>query len=154
MAEFDYGTRREISQKRKEELDQRIKKLSGQDKELAMELTEHTAGSNSQISKIAKDFYLNEEKTPSQWFLQKGLLPGTRVHKGLLDTFVPEKYQKSYLYIIDKLNRFLFLRVEQKNGAHCRLWAADPFGVYAADRLRKALLLRRKSGRCYLQAFG
>ena len=108
MAEFDYGTRREISQKRKEELDQRIKKLSGQDKELAMELTEHTAGSNSQISKIAKDFYLNEEKTPSQWFLQKGLLPGTRVHKGLLDTFVPEKYQKSYLYIIDKLNRFPF----------------------------------------------
>lgn len=39
---------------------------------------------------------------------EKGLLPGSRVHKGLLDAFVPKAYQDSYLYIIDKLNQFPF----------------------------------------------
>lgn len=108
MAEFDYGTRREISRKLKEALDRRIGKLSGQDKELAMELTAQNLNGDGQIGKIAREFYLDVQKTPSQWFLQKGLLPGKCVHKGLLDAFVPEKYQKSFLYIIDKLNRFPF----------------------------------------------
>lgn len=105
---FDYNTRREITNRRKAELEQRIRKLSGNDRELVLELLEQPGRSGEQIRKIAKQFYANPEKKPSQWFDQSGLLPMTRVHKGLLDTFVPENYQESYLYIIDKLNQFPF----------------------------------------------
>lgn len=108
MAEYDYNTRREISNRRKQELEKRIGKLSGQDRELAEELAKQGRAVGEQIDRIVNEFYGKEEKTPSQWFLQKGLLPGTRVHKGLLDAFVPENYQKSYLSIIDKLNQFPF----------------------------------------------
>lgn len=108
MKVFDYNTRREITNRRKAELERRIQKLSGNDKELAQELLGQPGRSGEQIRKIAKQFYANPEKKPSQWFEQKGLLPIMRVHKGLLDTFVPEKYQESYLLIIDKLNQFPF----------------------------------------------
>lgn len=108
MAEFDYNTRREISKKQRAELDRRIEKLSGHDREIAKEIVEQGRNGGEQIDRIVNVFYAKEEKTPSQWFKQKGVLPGTRVHKGLLDAFVPEKYQESYLYIIDKLNQFPF----------------------------------------------
>ena len=42
MKAFDYNTRREITNRRKAELEQRIRKLSGNDKELALELLERT----------------------------------------------------------------------------------------------------------------
>lgn len=108
MKAFDYNTRREITNRRKAELEQRIRKLSGNDKELALELLEQPGRSGEQIRKIANQFYENPAKKPSQWFEQRGLLPMTRVHKGLLDAFVPENYQESYLFIIDKLNQFPF----------------------------------------------
>jgi len=108
VAEFDYNTRREISKRRKEELEQRIRKLSGHDKELAKEIVENGRNGGEQADEVAKLFYAKKEKKPSQWFEQKGLLPGVRIHKGLLDAFVPKKYQDSYLYIIDKLNQFPF----------------------------------------------
>ena len=108
MAEFDYNTRREISKKLRAELEKRIEKLSGPDKELAKEIVEQGRNGGEQIGRIVKLFYTKEENTPSEWFAKKGVLPGTRVHKGLLDAFVPQKYQESYLYIIDKLNQFPF----------------------------------------------
>ncbi|MDE7249456.1 MAG: hypothetical protein K2N82_06110, partial [Lachnospiraceae bacterium] len=86
----------------------RIQKLSGQDKELAQELIGQSGSRREMVSQIAKQFYAQPEKKPSQWFNQRGLLPIVRVHKGLLDAFVPEKYQESFLYMIDKLNQFPF----------------------------------------------
>lgn len=109
MAEFDNNTRREITDRLKEELNRRMRKLSGADRELAQELVSQSYGGGDQVGRIAKQFYGTDEK-PSQWFEQGGLLPGMHVHKGLLDAFVPAKYQKSYLYIIDKLNQFPFSR--------------------------------------------
>jgi len=108
MAEFDYNTRRAISNRLKGELERRIQKLSGHDKELAKELVEQGRYGGEQVNRIVKQFYAKEGKIPSQWFEQKGILPGVHVHKGLLDAFVPKKYQDSYLYIIDKLNQFPF----------------------------------------------
>lgn len=109
MAEFDNNTRKKITDGLKEESNRRIGKLSGQDRELAQELISQSYGGGAKVTRIAKQFYGTNQK-PSQWFEKGGLLPGMRVHKGLLDAFVPEKYQKSYLYIIDKLNRFPFSR--------------------------------------------
>ncbi len=108
MKVFDYNTRRVITNRRKEELDRRIQKLSGQDKELAQELIGQSGSRGEMVNQIAKQFYAQPEKKPSQWFNQRGLLPIVRVHKGLLDAFVPEKYQESFLYVIDKLNQFPF----------------------------------------------
>ncbi len=108
MKVFDYNTRRVITNRRKEELDRRIQKLSGQDKELAQELIGQSGSRGEMVNQIAKQFYAQSEKKPSQWFNQRGLLPIVRVHKGLLDAFVPEKYQESFLYVIDKLNQFPF----------------------------------------------
>ena len=108
MKAFDYNTRAKITNRRREELNQRISKLSGNDKELAKELTGQSGGRGEMVSQIARQFYAQPEKRPSQWFSQRGLLPIVRVHKGLLDAFVPEKYQESFLYVIDKLNQFPF----------------------------------------------
>ena len=51
---FDYNTRREITNRRKAELEQRIRKLSGNDRELVLELLEQPGRSGEQIRKIAK----------------------------------------------------------------------------------------------------
>lgn len=107
MAEYDYNTRSAITKKRREQLEQRIRKLPGHDKELAEEIAGQL-GSGEQIGRIAAQFRMQKEKKPSQWFRQKGFLPGTRVHKELLNAFVPKAYQDSYLYVIDKLNQFPF----------------------------------------------
>lgn len=76
MAEYDYNTRREISNRRKQELEKRIGKLSGQDRELAEELAKQGRAVGGQIDRIVNEFYGKEEKTPSQWFLQKGFCLG------------------------------------------------------------------------------
>ena len=105
MAEFDYNTRRAITDRRKEELNRRIERITGRDRELAREVADRDGGEKT--AQVIKSFY-EGESTPSGWFRKKGLLPGFRVHKGLLDAFVPKVYQDSYLYIIDKLNQFPF----------------------------------------------
>ncbi len=105
MAEFDYNTRRAVTDRRKEELNRRIERITGWDRQLAREVADQNGGEKT--AQIIKSFY-EEESTPSGWFRKKGLLPGLRVHKGLLDAFIPKAYQDSYLYIIDKLNQFPF----------------------------------------------
>lgn len=107
MEGFDYNTRRVITNRRKEELNQRIQKVSVQDRELALELAGQNGANGEKVGQIVKTFY-EEKKAPSQWFKKKGILPGSRIHKGLLDAFVPSGYQESFLYIIDKLNQFPF----------------------------------------------
>lgn len=105
MAEFDYNTRMAITNRRKEELNRRIERIAGQDRQLAREVAEQNGGEKT--AQVIKSFY-EKGSTPSGWFRKKGLLPGSRIHKGLLDAFVPKAYQDSYLYIIDKLNQFPF----------------------------------------------
>lgn len=90
MAEFDYISRRNITLQRNEDLEKRIQKLSGHDKELALEIMGRNVNGSQQVTRIAGQFYRSEGKKPSEWFRQKGMLPGSRVHKGLLDVFVPK----------------------------------------------------------------
>ncbi len=106
MADFDYNTRSAITKRRQEELERRMRALSGEDRKLAQEIQSRSGG--EQIGRIAAQFRARKELTPSRWFLRKGFLPGSRVHKELLNAFVPKAYQASYLYIIDKLNQFPF----------------------------------------------
>lgn len=113
MAEFDYNTRKVISAELRARREERIQKLSGHDKELAEEIIRQY-GSREQVSRIVRQFRAQKEKKPSQWFEQKGILPGSHVHRGLLEAFVPSKYWESYLYIIDKLNQFPFSRGWQR----------------------------------------
>lgn len=109
MAEFTYSTRQVITRQRADELMGRIGKFSGKDKELALELKSGHTGAKI-FRDISREFYENKGLKPSQWFGRKGILPASRPHQGLLDAFVPKRYQPSYLYIIDKLNQFPFSR--------------------------------------------
>ena len=95
MGEYDRNTRAAIDQARRTERDRKLGKLSGQDKALALDILE-SRGEN--ISKAVAQFYKNENLTPSQWF--RG--------RGLVNFFVPEELTESFLYIVDKLNRFPF----------------------------------------------
>lgn len=112
MAKYDYSTRREITIQREEQLKQRMKKVKvcGDDIKLAQEIGQPLYSRQEQIGQITRQFYNDKEKKPSEWFMQKGILPASRVHKGLLDAFVPAGYQESFLYMIDKLNQFSFSR--------------------------------------------
>lgn len=122
MAGLDYQARREITLKRTEQLKERIGKLSKHDKELALEIAGLRRTSANHIGRISQQFsgtdFSEGQKKPSDWFLQEGTIPGTRVHKGLLDVFVPQEYQQSYLYMIDKLNRFPFSRGWYRRAVH------------------------------------
>ena len=117
MAEFTYSTRQVITRQRADELTGRIGKFSGKDKELALELKSGHTGAKI-FRDISREFYENKGLKPSQWFGRKGILPASRPHQGLLDAFVPKRYQPSYLYIIDKLSQFPFSRGWQIGRAH------------------------------------
>lgn len=98
MAEFDYNTRAAIDRKRREERERRISKLSHTDQQLARELAGVSGTGSSLINSEAGKFYGDPSLTPSRWF---------KSHT-LMKAFVPEEYQESFLYIIDKLNQFPF----------------------------------------------
>ena len=110
MADYDGTSRLAIRKELERQLQKRIEKLSGHDRELAQALVKSQAEADRLIGRIAGGFYGDKGKKPSQWFGQKGMLPMQRSHKALLDAFVPKGYQDSYLYIIDKLNQFPFSR--------------------------------------------
>lgn len=68
MAEFDYNTRRVISDRRKAELNRRIEKFAGRDRELAREVAEKNGGEKT--TQVIKSFY-DGDCTPSGWFRKK-----------------------------------------------------------------------------------
>lgn len=110
MADYDYNTRRKITELRDSKLDARTGKLKGDEKKLAEEIKSlsrgYRNGNNPMVDSAVSEYYAAGDKKPSQWFEKKGLILQKRVHGGILDAFVPKDYQDSYLYIIDKLNRF------------------------------------------------
>ena len=65
MAEFDTNTRQAVTKRRKEELNRRIAKISGQDKELAEELAAGYYDGREQVNRIAEEFYADGKKSPS-----------------------------------------------------------------------------------------
>ncbi|MDE6748351.1 MAG: DUF4132 domain-containing protein [Lachnospiraceae bacterium] len=113
MAGFDYISRMAISKVLRDEREKRLQKLPDKDMELAQEILSGRNG-REQISRIIEQFYSQKEKKPSHWFTQQGAVSGSYAHGELLDAFVPQKYQESYLYIIDKLNQFPFSRGWQR----------------------------------------
>ncbi len=109
MAEYNYNTRMEITRSLEWKSGIRKAGISGEDKKLAEEISGQAWG-GEMIRKISAEFYRDPAKKPSQWMQKKSGLFGKRVHQPLLDAFVPKAYQESFLYIIDKLNRFPFTR--------------------------------------------
>lgn len=103
MTEFDYRSRKVITEQRKAELKQRIEKLWGKDRELADRLLEGKQITKQVFLEIYGEVLTECVKKPSLWY-------ANGAHQGLLDVFVPEKYQRSYLYMIDKINQFPFTR--------------------------------------------
>ncbi len=96
MGEYDSVTRARLEKARREERLKRISKLSGQDKDLAMELAGDNGANGKNVTQAVNEFY--EGLRPSAWF--RG--------RDLVKIFVPEEYTESFLYIIDKLNQFPF----------------------------------------------
>ena len=103
MGEYDAGTRLAIDRRRKEDRERRIRGLRGEDQSLALELTGYPGAGGARISQAAAGFYgwrpgAAGGMTPSKWF--RG--------RGIMEAFVPEEYRESFLYMVDKLNRFPF----------------------------------------------
>ena len=108
--EFNYNTRNNITNRREEELKKRTARLTGEDKCIAKDLADSGRHSFNPQSKevlaILESFYRDPGKKPSSWFGRKSFIPGMRAHGALLDAYVPRDMQPSFLYIVDKLNRF------------------------------------------------
>lgn len=98
MADYDYNTRAAIDRKRQGEREKRISKLPAIDQQLARQLTGSSGTRSDLISSETKRFYGDKSLTPSKWFKSHSLM----------QAFVPKQYEESFLYIIDKLNRFPF----------------------------------------------
>ena len=88
MADFDYNSRKVITNRRTESLNERLKKVSAEDKALAKEIAENDTRYGNQITNVQNEFLERKDLKPSQWFGKKGLLLPRRVHQGLLDAFV------------------------------------------------------------------
>ena len=122
MGDFNWNTRMEITKKRNEALEKRIQHLKGKDRELAFLLKDGKLAGSQILLGITRQFYEDKNKRPSQWFIgaeENGtsgvrkavmnvLKPELKSRRDFLDGFVPRAYQASFLYIIDKLNRFPF----------------------------------------------
>lgn len=65
MGNFDWSSRRRIADGRREALDKRILKLSGEEKELALALKNEQLGGNGILLKIAGEYYGTTDKKPS-----------------------------------------------------------------------------------------
>ena len=98
MAEFDYQRRKMITEQRKAELKLRVEKLSGKDRELADKLLDGYVITKPVFLEIYGEVLTECVERPSLWYTDGA-------HQALLDVFVPQGYQRSYLYIIDKINQ-------------------------------------------------
>lgn len=113
-SEFNYNTRNAITNRRGEELKKRTARLTGEDKRIAEDLA--ASGQycfdpeSKEVRAILESFYRDPGKKPSTWFGRKSFIFGVRAHGALLDAYVPRDMQPSFLYIVDKLNRFPYSR--------------------------------------------
>ena len=80
MADFDYNSRKVITNRRTESLNERLKKVSAEDKALAKEIAENDTRYGNQITNVQNEFLERKDLKPSQWFGKKGLLLPRRVH--------------------------------------------------------------------------
>ncbi len=95
MGEYDRNTRAALDKARRARRDRKLAELSGQDKALALDVL-GSAGTN--ISKVTAGFYKTEQGSLAKWF--RG--------RELVGFFVPRELTESFLYIVDKLNKFPF----------------------------------------------
>ena len=102
MADYDYRSRQAISERLNSEQKEKIEKLSGREQILAQKIADGKWP--ELLEELGEDCDRISGK-PSSWYEPK---ESACPHQALLDVFVPKAYQQSYLYIIDKLNRFPF----------------------------------------------
>ena len=102
MADYDYQRRQAISERLNSERKEKIEKLSGREQILAQKIADGKWP--ELLEELGEDCDRISGK-PSSWYEPK---ESACPHQALLDVFVPKAYQQSYLYIIDKLNRFPF----------------------------------------------
>ena len=72
MGEYDSVTRARLEKARREERLKRISKLSGQDKDLAMELAGDNGANGKNVTQAVNEFY--EGLRPSAWFRGRDLV--------------------------------------------------------------------------------
>ena len=105
MADYTYQTRKAIRDRLNREQEERIGKLTGKEQRLARRIAD------GKWPELWEELGRDRERIcrkPSSWYHPEGLQRLISSHQALLDVFVPKAYQQSYLYIIDKLNRFPF----------------------------------------------
>lgn len=102
MADYDYRSRQAISERLNSERKEKIEKLSGREQILAQKIADGKWP--ELLEELGEDCDRISGK-PSSWYEPK---ESACPYQALLDVFVPKAYQQSYLYIIDKLNRFPF----------------------------------------------
>ncbi len=163
MAGFGWNSRNEIGKKRIKALEERIGKLSGEEKELALQIKNSQMGGSQIILRIAREYEADPKKRPSDWFRPKNA-SGTLLRLGkpsalavsrqkLLDAFVPKEFQASYLAIIDKLNQFPFTRGWMRRTVRTASYRPQVFMVfsllmtyeklfYCGERLEDVILWR------------
>ena len=134
MAEFDYQRRKMITEQRKAELKLRVEKLSGKDRELADKLLDGYVSTKPVFLEIYGEVLTECVERPSLWYTDGA-------HQALLDVFVPQGYQRSYLYIIDKINQFPFTRGMGRRCANCFLWATVFVDFFTFKDVLESVLL-------------
>lgn len=142
MADFDYRSRQAIAKVWEGKLEARIKKLQGADRELAKKLAKGTIINQSVFQEIYKEDLTDHVQKPSLWFSSE--------HKGLLDVFVPEKYQKSYLYIIDKIPQFPFTRGWGRRSVRTESYELQFYQIFAILKAYWNLFFCEESIETYL----
>lgn len=115
MANYDYRTRQAVRERLNAKREEKIRKLSGRDQVLAQKIAD------GKWAELLEELSKDQEqirRNPSSWYRPEGTGKSACRHQAILDVFVPKAYQESYLFVIDKLNRFPFT-----NG-----WGAEPSG--------------------------
>ena len=76
MADYDYNTRRKITELRDRKLDARTGKLKGDEKKLAEEIKSlgrgYRNGDIPMIDRAVNGYYADDDKKPGQWFEKNG----------------------------------------------------------------------------------
>lgn len=97
MEEYNNITRAALARNRVEERNVKIRHLPKEEQTLIEDLMTNGVYSTA-VSKAVKEFKERKNTTPSEWLREKEFVK----------VLLPEKYQESFFYIIDKLNQFPF----------------------------------------------